>query len=432
MRAHTITDVRITPVAFADPPLLNAAGVHQPFALRSIVEVRTDSGLTGLGETYGDADIVERLRTAARAIVGATPYDVGRLFPVVSRAMASAEPGAILTQKQLATIVAPFDTAFHDLQGRIADVPVWALLGGKQRDQVDFSGYLFYKWAEHPGAEPDSWGEAVDPAALVRQAERMIAEYGFRSLKLKGGVFAPDQEAEAMEVLREAFPGHPLRIDPNGTWDLRTSERIASRLGPVLEYFEDPTPGIDGMSRLGEKIALPLATNMCVVEAGHIPEAIRRHAIDVLLIDHHYWGGFRASMDLAALCRIHGVGVSMHSNSHLGISLSGMVQLGAAIGNLDYALDTHWPWKRAEDDVVDTSHLTIRNGGISVPDRPGLGVDIDEERLARLHGAYLDTDIRQRDDTTYIRTIRPTFDDRLPRWFDTRVDAAVPATPAHH
>ncbi|PRB59141.1 MULTISPECIES: enolase C-terminal domain-like protein [unclassified Microbacterium] len=421
MTVPVITDVRITPVAFADPPLLNAAGVHEPLVLRSIVEVRTDTGLTGLGETYGDADILALLRRAGEAVIGATPYRVGRLFPVLAAALGAGDPDAPtgMTRKLLATIVAPFDTAFHDLQGQIAGVPVWALLGGRQRDAVDYSGYLFYKWDRHPGAQPDAWGAALDAEAIVAQAQRMIDTWGFRSLKLKGGVFPPDQEAEAIERLHEAFPEVPLRVDPNGTWDVRTAVRIASRLEHALEYYEDPTPGIPAMAEVAQQTSLPLATNMCVVEQGHINEGFRRDAVQVVLIDHHYWGGFRPSMQLAATCAAMNVGISMHSNSHLGISLAAMLHLGASVEKLDYALDTHWPWKRAEDDVVaDTSHLTIRKGAITVPDRPGLGVEIDESRLQRLHEAYVETTIRRRDDTGYIRQFQPDFDSRLPRWFE--------------
>lgn len=422
MSVPVITEVRITPVAFADPALLNAAGVHEPYVLRSIVEVRTDNGLTGLGETYGDADILALLRRAGEAVIGASPYQVGRLFPVLAEALGAGDPlaPAGMTRKLLATIVAPFDTAFHDLQGQIAGVPVWALLGGKHRERVDFCGYLFYKWAEHPGGEPDPWGEALGAQAIVDQARRMIDGWGVSSLKLKGGVLCPDEEASAIELLREEFPSIPLRIDPNGTWDVPTSRRIAARLEGVLEYYEDPTPGIPGMAEVAASTPIPLATNMCVVEQGHINEGLRRDAVQVMLIDHHYWGGLRASIQLAATCQALGVGVSMHSNSHLGISLACMVHVGAAIETLDYALDTHWPWKRPEDDVVaDTSHLALHDGAITVPDRPGLGVEIDEARLRRLHEAYESTTIRKRDDTSYIRRFRPDFDDRLPRWFST-------------
>ena len=111
------------------------------------------------------------------------------------------------------------------------------------RDRVPFSGYLFYKWAGHPGLPEDDWGEALDPAALVVQARRMVDDWGFGSLKLKGGVLPPENECEAIEALRDAFPGLPLRLDPNGAWTPETSVAMAERLAGTVEYLEDRRPG---------------------------------------------------------------------------------------------------------------------------------------------------------------------------------------------
>ncbi len=124
------------------------------------------------------------------------------------------------------------------------------LLGGAVRDAVPFSAYLFYKWAAHPGAEPDSWGEALDPDGIVAQARRMVDEYGFSAIKLKGGVFPPEEEVAAIEALRAEFGDHPLRLDPNAAWTPETSLKVAARLAGVLEYLEDPTPGLDGMAEV--------------------------------------------------------------------------------------------------------------------------------------------------------------------------------------
>lgn len=423
MSRHEINHVAITPVAFTDPPLLNAVGVHEPLALRAIVEVHTTSGLIGLGETYGDAGHLELLTKAAEAVKGASPFDVGRLWSVISGVLDGTTSGsrtglmgAETSGKTIGSVVAPFDSAFYDLQGQILGEPVWQVLGGKHRDKVDFSAYLFYKWATHPGGEEDGWGQALDPAGIVRQAQKMVGEYGFKSLKLKGGVFAPEQEAEAIEALRAAFPSLPLRVDPNGAWSVETSVRIGKRLGEALEYYEDPTMGLEGMSEVARRTGIPMATNMCVVETGHIPEAIRLNAVQVILIDQHYWGGFRPSLKLAALCRIFGIGVSMHSNSHLGISLAGMVHLGAATENLTYALDTHWPWKDPSEDIVSTADFQFADGAIRVPDKPGLGVELDREALGRLHEKYLSSSIRTRNDTGYMQSIEPGYQYVAPRW----------------
>jgi glucarate dehydratase len=391
---------------------LNSAGVHEPWALRTIVELGAGDGLVGLGETYGDAPHLALVRQAARSVVGLDPFDLAGVRREVARAIgfdAAASP-----EKTLLKVLAPFEVACLDLQARAIDRPVFTLLGGKVRDTVAFSAYLFYKWAGHPGGEPDAWGAALDPDAIVKQAAAMIDRYGFRSIKLKGGVLPPDDEIEAILALRRAFPEYPLRLDPNCAWTVSTSQRVAAKTAGVLEYLEDPTPGIAGMATVARESAMPLATNMCVVTFADVPEAFAAGAVGVVLADHHFWGGLHSSANLAAICQTWGVGVSMHSNSHLGISLAAMVQLGAALPNLTYAADTHTPWQGGVDVV--TEPLSFVDGSVAVPDGPGLGVELDRDALARLHENYQRSSIRERDDTAYMRTVRPDFVKRRPRW----------------
>lgn len=418
-----VVDISVTPVAFADPPLLNAVGVHEPYAIRTIIEVTTASGTYGLGETYGDEAHQNRLKLVASALIGTDVFDINRARAAVDDALAKDSTsgghgmsGMITDSSTLDRVFSPFEVALLDLQGKILGVPVSDLLGGRVRDRVEFSGYLFYKWARHPGMSDDRWGEALDPAGIVRQAEKMIAEYGFTALKLKGGVFPPDEEAAAIEALAARFPDVPLRIDPNAAWTVATSIRIAERLDSVLEYLEDPTPGIDGMAEVRSKASMPLATNMCVVAFAQLPDAVATGSIDVILSDHHFWGGLRRSTMLAGIAETFGMSLSMHSNSHLGISLAAMLHLAGATKNIDYACDTHWPWKNPEDDVIVGNPFEFVGGSLEVPRRPGLGVELDRERLAVLHHRYLDCGITNRDDTGYMQKFDPDYRAVAPRW----------------
>ncbi|MGZ1492301.1 glucarate dehydratase family protein [Brevibacterium sediminis] len=418
-----VVDITVTPVAFADPPLLNAVGIHEPYAIRTIIEVTTDSDTYGLGETYGDEAHQNRLKLAADALNGTDVFDINRARAAVDDALAKDSTsgghgmsGMITDSSTLDRVFSPFEVALLDLQGKILGVPVSDLLGGRVRDRVEFSGYLFYKWAGHPGMSDDRWGEALDPAGIVRQAEKMIAEYGFTALKLKGGVFPPDEEAAAIEALAARFPDVPLRIDPNAAWTVETSVRIAERLDSVLEYLEDPTPGIDGMAEVRSKASMPLATNMCVVAFAQLPDAVAAGSIDVILSDHHFWGGLHRSTMLAGIAETFGMSLSMHSNSHLGISLAAMLHLAGATKNIDYACDTHWPWKNPEDDVIVGNPFEFVGGSLEVPRRPGLGVELDRERLAVLHQQYLDCGITNRDDTGYMQKFDPDYRAVAPRW----------------
>ncbi|MFF5765461.1 enolase C-terminal domain-like protein [Streptomyces tanashiensis] len=416
MDAKLIVDeVRLAPILISDPPLLNTQGVHQPFTPRLVVEVITRGGVSGLGETYGDGVYLGLARPLAEALPGRMVTDVNGLFALAAETAgaprqdadagvdASGLRGVRTADKLRLSVVSAFETACLDALGKTLGLPVHALLGGKVRDEVEYSAYLFHKWAG-----TDDWGAALDPAGVVAQARRFDREYGFRSFKLKGGVFEPEREIAAIRALAEAFPGRPLRLDPNGAWSVETSLAVARELKDVLEYLEDPASGTAAMAEIAARTDLPLATNMCVTTFEEIPRAFAENAVRIVLCDHHYWGGLHRTRELAALCRTFGVGLSMHSNTHLGISLAAMTQVAATLPGLHHACDTHYPWQT--EDVV-TTRPVFRAGRLAVSDAPGLGVDLDREALAVLHRRWLEDDgtYRDRDDAAAMRAVDPDW-----------------------
>ena len=429
----SIARATVTPILIGDPPLLNVLGVHQPWTPRTIVELETDDGATGVGETYGDSDYLAVAQVLAERVVGEPLTGLNRLTSLATGPATSARRprppygaaglrGARTSEKVVRSVVSAFEVAGLDALGQVTGLPVHALLGGKVRDRVEYSGYLFYRWAEHPapaGGTPealptDDWGAALDPAGVVAQAQRFADEYGSRSFKLKGGVFAPEEEIAAIRALAEAFPGYPLRLDPNGGWSVETSLRVARELGDVLEYLEDPTPTVAGMAQVHRETGVPLATNMCVTSFGEIPAAFAADAVQVVLSDHHYWGGLQATRELAAICRTFGVALSMHSNTHLGISLAAMTHVAAVVPELVYACDTHRPWQT--EDVITQPHVFV-DGALEVTDTPGLGVELDRDAMAALHQRWLDSDVRDRDDVAAMRVADPEWaQPALPRF----------------
>jgi glucarate dehydratase len=405
-----IASVDVVPLAFADPPLLNSWGVHEPLALRSLVRLRLTDGTLGYGEASGDITVLGRLRDAARALEGLRVDDAAALAAAVAAAV---DPSLPEVARQV--VHSPFAVAALDALGRLEGVPVVDLLGGAVRDRVEFCGYLFYKWARHPGSPDDGWGAALDTEGIVAQAELMTRQYGFRSLKLKGGVLPPDAEIEAMRAIATAFPEALLRIDPNGAWRESTALELMAALPARTDYVEDPVLGIDGLAAVRASGNLPIASNMTINTSTDLARAVEAGALDIVLADLHYWGGPVATLALARECADAGLTLSMHSNSHLGVTLAAMTHVAAAMPELASASDTHYPWNR-DDDIVAPGTFEFEDGFLAVPDGPGLGVEVDESVVARLHEQYVRSGRTVRDDTAYARSIDPAYDPTLPRF----------------
>ncbi|MEM7642242.1 MAG: enolase C-terminal domain-like protein [Pseudomonadota bacterium] len=414
-----ITEITITPIAVPDVPLLNTKGVHQQVFLRSVIELRTDAGITGLSETYGAARTLDALRRTAPALIGLDVHDLNGLCARILDALPDGgginAPTMLADHKKVDVAYSAWEIALLDIRGKALGRPVCDLLGGAVRDRVAFGAYLFFKFAK-PADQvgEDRFGEVMTPDALVDQARAFVAEHGFRSLKLKGGVLEPEAEIETVLKLREVFPDHPLRIDPMGAWRVETALRVIDRLDGVLEYLEDPVRGLDAMAELSARTDMPLASNLVTVEFEDVIAAARRDAVQIVLSDHHYWRGATGALTLGRICEAAGLGVGMHSNSHLGISLAAMIHVAAATPNLTYDVDTHYPWSR--HDIVAGGRAVFRNGTLPVPMGPGLGVELDRTALADLAALYDRVMMQDRDDTDEMRKYLPDYVRKVPRW----------------
>ena len=426
-----ITEMHITPIALGDPPLLNAAGLHAPYCLRTVVELKTDNGLTGLAEVPGSVAVDAALAAVRDVVIGADPRNwhglrarlAERCSPETSVSRGD-KPWDGRTRVQ---VYSALDVACLDIQGKAFGVPVAALLGGVVRERVPYSAYLFYKYEGAGGAlafgtDPEAMGwaaarqaAALDPAGVVAQAQAMVKEFGFESIKLKGGVFEPAQEVAAMKALHEAFgPGVPLRLDPNALWTVETSIKYGREMEGILEYLEDPCRTQEGMAAVRRALKTPLATNMCTTSFDDLPGSVKHASEDIILTDHHYWGGLRASMELAAHCRIFSRGVSMHSNNHGGISLAAMTHLGAAMPNLSYALDTHYPWQW--EDIIVGGRMKIEGGCVALPKGAGLGVELDRVALAKAADNYRRCGFTERNDEPEMQKKVPGWKFKATRW----------------
>lgn len=430
-RGPRIKDIVITPIAIVDPPLLNAAGLHAPYALRIVLEIITDDLISGISEIPGTSDIEQALYEAKELLIGQDVFQLNQIRAILSERFGSESPmargEAPWDQRKLVHIFSSVEVACMDIMGKVLGRPIVDLLGGKMRESVPFSAYLFYKY-EGAGGEygfnlnPNAQGweaakqkQAINPQEIVIQAKAMCKEFGFKSIKLKGGVFEPRIEVDTMLALYDEFgPDIPLRFDPNAIWALETAIQYGKELEGVLEYLEDPVRGQENMAAVRKVVKTPLATNMCTTSFEEIPASIKIGSEDIILSDHHFWGGLKASMTLSGICETFGRDLSMHSNSHLGISLAAMVHLGAALPKMPYALDTHYPWQ--SDEVILGGRIKFTDGSVTVPDEPGLGVELDKIALARLHQNYVNCGLKKRNDEIEMQKKVPGWKFQSTRW----------------
>ncbi|MDQ6699711.1 MAG: glucarate dehydratase [Acidobacteriota bacterium] len=433
-----ISSYTIHPIAIADPPLRSSYGLHAPFALRTIVELKSDDGITGVSETYGGDGPLAALERARESVLGRNPFHLAGLYEQLNKD--SAPSGGDRSQIYLVPGENPLDQnnrtfaaieiACLDMIGKAIGQPVCDVIGGRVRDAVSFSAYLFYKHAGGGGVgddrREDEYGEALDAKSAVCQAKQMVRQYGFREIKLKGGVLDPEIEIETIRELRSAFgPGVPLRIDPNCAWSVDKSVEVGRALKEELSgggYLEDPCPGLEGMGEvrrrlLAEGNQTPSGSNVAVTSFADVPKARDLDAVQIVLSDPHYWGGMRQVQYLSHLCGVLGMGLSMHSNSHLGVSMMAMTHVAAACPNLTYACDTHYPWQSERDEVVAGGRIPFHDGTVRIPDKPGLGVELDYDRLARGRERYNRIPYRKRDDEAEMRRqVDPNWKRVLPRW----------------
>ena len=432
-----IETIRVVPVAGHDSMLLNLSGAHGPFFTRTIVLITDGSGHTGLGEVPGGEKIRQTIEDAAPFFIG---QEIGRyeqLLAVVGEAFSDRDAGGrgLQTFDLRVTIhaVTALESAVLDLLGQHLGKPVAALLGaGQQRSEVEMLGYLFFIGDRHrttlgyrdEADSPHAWHrlrneEAVTPESIVRQAEAAHDRYGFQDFKLKGGVFRAADEIEAVRALAARFPQARITLDPNGAWRLKDAIEVCQNLHGVLAYAEDPCGAEDGfsgreiMAEFKQATGLRTATNMVATDWRQFGHALKLEAVDIPLADPHFWT-MRGSVRVAQVCKDHGLTWGSHSNNHFDISLAMFTHVGAAAPGNVTAMDTHWIWQ--EGQRLTKEPLQIRGGRITVPAKPGLGIEIDPAQLEAAHQRYRALPTGSRDDAVAMQFLIPgwTFDHKKP------------------
>ncbi|WPB58143.1 glucarate dehydratase [Xylophilus sp. GOD-11R] len=432
-----VVSLRVIPVAGHDDMLLNLSGAHAPFFTRNIVVLTDSSGRTGVGEVPGGEKIRQTLEDAASLVVGQSIGNHHAVLNAMRTSFADRDSGGRGAQtfdlRVAIHAVTAVESALLDLLGQFLGVPVAALLGeGQQREAVQMLGYLFYvgdrkktnlAYREEPDA-PDAWSRlrhevALTPEAVVKLAEAAQEKYGFQDFKLKGGVLRGDEEVDAVTALHERFPEARVTLDPNGGWLLKDAIRLGERMRGVVAYAEDPCgaegvySGREVMAEFRRATGLPTATNMIATDWREMSHALSLQSVDIPLADPHFWT-MAGSVRVAQTCQAFGLTWGSHSNNHFDISLAMFTHVGAAAPGRVTAIDTHWIWQDGQR--LTKEPLQIVGGYVQVPQKPGLGVELDMVEVEKAHQLYLQHGLGARDDAIAMQFLVPgwKFDNKKP------------------
>ena len=428
MSSPKVTEMLVVPVAGQDSMLLNLSGAHAPYFTRNVVILKDSAGHTGVGEVPGGEKIRQTLEDARALVVGQPIGAWNNILNSVRRGFADRDSGGrgLQTFDLRITIhaVTALEAALLDLLGQFLAVPVAALLGeGQQRDAVEMLGYLFYvgdrgktdlPYRAELGAK-DDWFRlrnevALTPEAVVQLAEAAHDRYGFNDFKLKGGVLRSEEEIEAVTALAKRFPQARVTLDPNGAWSLEEAIRLCKGKGDVLAYAEDPCGAEQGysgrevMAEFRRATGLPTATNMIATDWRQMGHAIQLQSVDIPLADPHFWT-MQGSVRVAQMCHEWGLTWGSHSNNHFDISLAMFTHVAAAAPGRITAIDTHWIWQDGQR--LTKEPFRIKGGLVAVPQKPGLGVEIDMDELAKAHDLYKRHGLGARDDATAMQYLIP-------------------------
>ncbi|MGY1900985.1 glucarate dehydratase [Nocardia gipuzkoensis] len=439
-RTPRVTGMRVVPIAGHDSMLLNLSGAHAPYFTRNLVILTDSEGRTGVGEVPGGERIRATLTDARELVLGRSVGEYHAVLDDIRRTFAARDAGGRGSQtfdlRVTVHAVTAVESALLDLLGQHLEVPVAALLGdGVQRTVVPVLGYLFFvgdrtrtdlpyrSGADEP-ADADTWlrlrhEAALTPDAVVALARAARVRYGFRDFKLKGGVLAGREEAAAVRALAEEFPDARITLDPNGGWLLREAVELCRELTDVLAYAEDPVgpegsySGREVMAEFKRATGLPTATNMIATDWRELGHTVRAGAVDIPLADPHFWT-MAGSVRVAQLCDAWGLTWGSHSNNHFDVSLAMFTHVAAAAPGAITAIDTHWIWQDGQR--VTRDPYRIVDGKLTLPSRPGLGVELDEERVAAANELYHREGLGDRDDAATMQYLVPgwRFDSKRP------------------
>lgn len=368
-----ITGLRATPVAVPYRTDEVWAFGRRRGMISVLVELETDEGPVGLGEAaaYPSCDIVLGvLKSVERLVIGADPFRIEQLIQRIDVV------GTWHHVKTTSPAIAAVEMACWDLVGKACGQPLVNLFGGRFRDSVEYFYYI-----ASPGAE--------DVAAEGRRA----GEAGFGTCYLKAGSDDPRTDIERVAALRDgAGPDMNIRVDANEAWSPGAAVRVLRELEPyALELVEQPVSGrnLQEMAYVRSRINTPLLANESSWTRYDQLAVIQNGAADVISVDNQMDGGLLNLKRSAGICGAAGLPVVKHSLGELGVALAASTHVLASTPGFRYA--NHAYGALLTDDIVKDfggPAENYRNGRLEVPSGPGLGVELDRERVERYAELY--------------------------------------------
>lgn len=439
VRIPTIAKVEVFPVAGHDCMELNLSGAHAPYFTRNIVILTDSNGVEGVGEVPGGQKITAAIEATKELVLGTSIADYKQTLNKVRTWLDKNIKDDVrgLQTFDLRTgvhVVTAYEAPLLDLLGKFLNVPAAALMGdGIQRDKVRFLSYLFYigdrkktdlPYEEEPDSDCDWYRlrheEALTPEKIVALAKATHDKYGFEDFKLKGGVLTPKEELKAVQAIKAEFPDARVDLDPNGCWSLKEALEIAPQLKECLAYCEDPCGAENGysgreiMAEFKRDSGMPTATNMINTDWRQMYHSIAQRSVDIPLADPHFWT-MNGSVRVGQLCNDFGLMWGCHSNNHFDISLAMVVQCAAAIPGKMNGIDTHWIWQEGRERLT-KEPMQIVDGCIALPQKGGLGIEVDRGQVLKANKLYLDNCLGARNDAIGMQYLIPgwKFDNKKP------------------
>lgn len=369
-----ITNIKVTPVNMPQElPFLWTGGLYPGIPVL-IIEVETDEGLVGLGEAPS-LRLEPDLKRFIPRLIGKDPLDLAGIENVC------VPPWQITPNTDGNATLAAFgglEIALWDIKGKAWNQPVYKLLGGAVRKQIAFADHFSFRMSM------DGSRKELDTQAVVDYCLRMREEHGstfFEGKLIQGD---PDLEIQTVRALREALgPKAMLRLDANMQWSLTTAKRILREIEPYnIRCYEDPVATFEELAALRQHSSIPFST--------HLPDLRRAVAMKVpdFFVTHFApLGGIQKALKFISACEAMGVGFWCYAG-YTGISTAAYLHVAAATPWIQEPSQCVLHWMAG--DVIQGGPFKLKNNLVSVPEGPGLGIELDRGTLNYWHKHLLE------------------------------------------